>query len=337
MIVRLLLGMLKTVAWLVASGGAAWAVGALFFDFPWPSLRPYAALALTLGFVSAAALLPGSWAKLGAFVGGFLLVLAWWLTLQPSNTRHWQSDVDRTAWARLEGDTVRLHEVRDCDYRTETDYTPRWETRTMRLSQLTGVDVATIYWGSSWIAHVIVSFRFADAPPVCFSIETRMEVGEAYSALAGFYRHYELIYVVADERDVLRVRTNYRPGAHGQGEDVYLYRTTATPAQTRARFLEYLRALNALHDQPRWYNAVTANCLTSIRTQSDPAHRSRWDWRLLLNGNMDQMLYERGDLVTGGLSFPDLKARSLINPAARAAGDSPDFPALIRVGQATIP
>ena len=158
-------------------------------------------------------------------------------------------------------------------------------------------------------------------------------MGESYSALAGFYRRYELIYVVADERDVLRLRTNYRPGAHGQGEDVYLYRTTTTPVQACTRFLEYLDALNALRDHPRWYNAVTANCLTSIRSQTDPAHRNRWDWRLLLDGKMDRLLYERGDLVTGGLTFPELKARSLINPAARAANDSPDFSTLIRAAR----
>lgn len=330
MIARLVLGILKTAAGLVGSGCAAWAVGAIFFDSPWPSWRPFAAVVLVLAFVAAVTLLLGTWSKIGALFGGFLLVLAWWLTVQPSNSRDWQPDAARTAWARIEGDAVTLNDVRHCDYRTETDYTPHWEARTVRLSQLSGVDVATIYWGSPWIAHVIVSFRFADAPPICFSIETRMKVGESYSALAGFYRRYELIYVVADERDVIRVRTNYRQGAHGQGEDVYLYRTTATPGQTRIRFLEYLHALNTLHDHPRWYNAVTANCLTSIRTQSDPAHRNRWDWRLLLNGKMDQLLYERGDLVTGGLAFPALKAHSRINPAARAAGDAPDFSTLIR-------
>jgi len=87
--------------------------------------------------------------------------------------------------------------------------------------------------GSPWISHPIVSFQFADALPLCFSIETRKTIGETYSAIRGFYRQYTLIYVVADERDVIRVRTNYR-----RGEDVYLYRTLASPAQARARFLD---------------------------------------------------------------------------------------------------
>ena len=155
-----------------------------------------------------------------------------------------------------------------------------------------------------------------------------MEVGERYSALAGFFRLYELIYVVADERDVLRVRTNFR-----QHEDVYLYRTAATPAQARIYFLEYLAALNQLHHHPRWYHVVAANCLTSILSQAGPGHRTKWNWRLLINGKVDQLLFERRNLVADGLSFPELKARSLINPAARDAGDSPEFSRLIRAAR----
>ena len=159
-----------------------------------------------------------------------------------------------------------LHNVRNCDYRTETDYTPRWETRTVRLSQLTGIDLAINYWGSPWMAHPIASFQFANAPPLCFFIETRKEIGESYSAIGGFFRQFELIYVVADERDVIRVRTNFR-----RSEDVYLYHTTTPPEKARERFMDYIAALNQLHAHPRWYNAATTNCTTSIRTQ----HASR--------------------------------------------------------------
>ena len=325
MIVDLLLAILEPLAWLVSLVCAAWAVGAVYFDSPWPALRPLGATLLALVFAAAVLSLPGGWHKLAALLAGFGVVLAWWLTLQPSNTREWQPNVARTARAEIDGDVVTLHNVRYCDYRTPTDYTPRWETRTVCLSALTGIDVATVYWGSPWIAHIILSFQFADALPLCFSIETRMEVGEKYSALAGFFRLYELIYVVADERDVLRVRTNFR-----HDNDVYLYRTAATPAHARAYFLEYLRALNQLHDHPRWYHAVRANCLTSILSQSDPTHRTKWDWRLLINGRVDQLLFERRNLIADGLPFPELKARSLINPAARAAGDSPEFSRLIR-------
>ena len=197
------LEIVETVAWPVGLLCAAWTVGAIYFDSPWSSLRTFWATMSAVAFAAAIILLPGGWHKLAALFGGFLVVLAWWLTLKPSNTREWQPNVARTAWAQIEGDLVTLHNVRNSEYRSTTDYTPRWETRTVRLSGLTGIDVATVYWGSPWIAHIILSFQFADVLPVCFSIETRLEVGETYSALAGFFRLYELIYFVADERDVL--------------------------------------------------------------------------------------------------------------------------------------
>lgn len=258
---------------------------------------------------------------------GFIAILGWWLTLAPRNDRNWQPDVAKLAWAEIAGDEVTLHNVRNCDYRTETDYTPRWETRTVRLSQITGIDLALNYWGSPWMAHPILSFQFADTPPVCFSIETRKEAGESCSALGGLHRQFELIYVVADERDVIRVRTNFR-----QGEDVHLYRTTDTPEMARERFMDYIAALNALRAQPRWHNAITTNCTTSIRTQHAAAERAPWDWRILLNGKGDELMFERGMLSTGGLPFAELKARSRINAAVQAADGAPDFSARIRAG-----
>jgi len=254
------------------------------------------------------------------------VVLAWWLTLSPTNDSDWQPDVAQKGWADVQGDEVTFHNVRNCDYRTDTDYTPHWETRTVRLSQITGIDLAIDYWGSPWIAHPIVSFQFADAPPLCFSIETRKKLGQTYSTIGGLYRQFELIYIVADERDVIRVRTNYRK------EDVYLYHTTILPAHARERFLEYIHSLNALRNKPRWYNAITTNCTTSIRTQHPPKERVPWDWRILLNGKGDELMYERHFIVTGGLPFAELKARSLIDTRARAANDSPDFSRLIREG-----
>ena len=166
----------------------------------------------------------------------------------------------RTAWAEIDGDRVTLHNVRSCEYRTETDYTVRWETRVVDLSKLRAVDLAIIYWGPKWMAHTIVSFQFDDALPVAFSIETRLEKGEKYSAIGGLYRRCELIYVCADERNVLRVRTNFR-----EGEEAYLYRTTVTPAEAQQRFLEYLTTLNTMHAKARSYNALTTNCTTTIR------------------------------------------------------------------------
>jgi hypothetical protein len=309
---------------------AAWAFGAIWFDGPFRAGNKIAAVLLAIAFVVTLFFVRPFWRKLGVFTVLFAGVLIWWLTIKPTQDSDWQPDVAQEAWADIQGDKVTLHNVRNCDYRTETDYTARWETRTVRTSQITGVDLAINYWGSPWIAHPIVSFQFADAPPVCFSIETRKKVGQSYSAIEGLYRQFELIYIVADERDVIRVRTNYR-----KGEDIYLYHTTISPAQARERFLEYIHSLDSIRDKPRWYNAVTTNCTTSIRTQHPPGERMPWDWRILLNGKGDELMYERHLIVTGGLPFAELKLRSLINSRAQAANDAPDFSQRIRANLLT--
>jgi Domain of unknown function (DUF4105) len=312
-------------AWMVAVLSAAWACGALYFDLP--AFGTWAAILFVLALLVALVFVRRTLAKLVIVFGAVALVALWWLTLKPSNDRPWQPDVAETAWAEINGDDVTIHNVRNCDYRTETDFTTHWETRTVRLSQITGMDLAIMYWGSPWMAHPIVSFRFADALPLCFSIETRKTIGQEYSAVRGLYRQYTLIYIVADERDSIRVRSKYR-----HGEDVYLYCTLASPAQARVRFLEYVAAINSLRDHPRWYNAITTNCTTNIRTQRPTSQRVRWDWRMLVNGKADEMLYERHVIVTGGLPFSELKQRSLINQRARDADKDPDFSRLIRDG-----
>jgi hypothetical protein len=319
----------RLLIWLVALGCAAWAFGALYYDLPVGKRETEVVALVLLGLVAVRVFVRAPAKRIGVIFVAFALVLAWWLTLKPRNDSPWQPDVAETAWAEITGDDITLYNVRNCDYRTETDYTPRWETRTVRLSQITGIDIAINYWGSPWIAHPIVSFQFADALPVCFSIETRKEIGEDYSAIGGLYRQYELIYIVADERDVIRVRTNYR-----HGEEAYLYRLTVTPAQARERFLEYIHTLNALHERPRWYNAVTTNCTTNIRTQHPAGERLPRDWRILLNGKGDEMMFERHVLATGGLPFAELKKQALINAAAQSADTAPDFSRRIREGRA---
>jgi hypothetical protein len=318
---RFLLVMLAGLACLLAT---AWAAGALYFDLPIAWLRAPLALIYGLAMLAALFFVKGRWRAAGVVAVGFMPVLAWWLMIEPTGDRAWQPDVARRAYADIKGDEITLQDVRNCEYRTETDYTPRWETRVVHLSKLTGVDLAITYWGSPWIAHPIASFQFSDSPPLAFSIETRKAVGQSYSVIAGLYRQYELIYIAADERDVIRLRTNYRAG-----EDVFLYRTTVTPEHGRALLLAYLDRLNRLHERPEFYNQITDNCTTNIRLANIEAQHGKvppWNWRMLLNGKSDELLYERG------LPFAALKEQSLINKRARAADTSTDFSQLIRVG-----
>jgi Domain of unknown function (DUF4105) len=311
--------------WSVLGVATLWAAAALYFDVRISWLRLLLALIYGVGMLAAWILIRRPW-KLTITVVGFLGVLAWWFTLQPSNNRDWLPDAAVLPFAEITGDQIVIHNIRNCDYRAETDYDVHYYDKTFDLDQLRTVDLSLITWGSPHIAHTIVSFGFTNGDYVCFSIETRMEKGEAYSAVKGLFRQFELTYIISDERDVIRLRTNYR-----QGEEVCLYRLQMTPGQGRQLFLDYLQRVNELREHAEWYNALTDNCTTSIRTQRAAADRAPWDWRMLLNGHLDELLYQRGTIVTN-LPFAELKKLSNINARAKAADKAPDFSHQIRKG-----
>ena len=260
----------------------------------------------------------------------FLIPLASFFLMQPSNNRNWQADAAAIPFAEIEGDRIVLHNVRNCDYVTETDFAPRFETRIYDLSKLRSVDLMLTDWGLKYIAHTMVSFGFEGGRYLCFSIETRKETGESYSAVKGFFRQYELMYIAGDERDLVRLRTNFRIG-----EDVYLYRLRVVSLKNVRDFLMgYLNRINQLHEHPEWYNALTQNCMTSafrLARQHAAPGRGNWHWSIILNGFADRHAYENGTIDTS-LPFDELKQVSRINDRARKADKSPDFSTIIRQG-----
>jgi hypothetical protein len=315
------------VLWIFLLAATAWGCAALWFDGP--ASRPVAALLAATYALAAFALLLGVKPRrraYAAFLALFALLLVWWFSLAPSNQRDWQPDVARLPAADVQGDKVTIRNVRNFDYRSESDFTENWETRTYDLSRLRGLDLFVSYWGSPYIAHTFLSWDFDDGQHLVVSIETRKEKGESYSAVRGFFRQYELYYVVADERDVAGVRTNYR------NEDVYLYRLRMPPPRARALLLDYLESINGLSRQPEWYNALKHNCTTTILLHADKIIKGiPHDWRWLANGYLDELLYKEG-AVNRDLPFAELKARSYISPKAKTLPLDGHFSAAIREG-----
>jgi hypothetical protein len=303
-----------------------WAAAALSFDVRVSWLRAPLAVLYLLAVLAVWIRVKGRWRKMGLTAGGFVLVLGWWFSLRPSNDRDWQPDLAVLAYADIEGTKVTVHNIRNCDYRTETDFDVRHYDKTFDLDRIRTAELYMVYWGSPHMAHTMVSFGFQGGDYLCFSIETRKEKGEGYSAVKGLFRQFELVYVAADERDVVRLRTNYR-----QGEEAYLFRLNGSPEQVGVFFLNYLRRLNSLRRWPEWYSALTHNCTTSIRTQRAASDRAPWDWRMLANGHGDELLYERGMIATN-LPLAELKQRAHVNTRARAADKAADFSRLIRQG-----
>jgi hypothetical protein len=322
---------IRALPWVCVLALSVWAVAALYFDLP--RFRLLGAIAYTAIIPSALFFVRGNGWRLAIVLAGFLIVLLWWLSIKPSNDGPWQADVAQTAWAEIDGDVVTIHNYRHCDYRDEFDYTCQWKTKTVRLSDLRGVDVSFINWGIPKIDHMIVSFHFAGDDYVAVSVEMRKEIGQTYSAIRGFFRQYTLIYIFADERDLIRLRTNFRTG-----ERARLYRTKADADYSRRLFLQYLKRANELHQSAEWYNAVSSNCTTNVFAEMVaigplPAGISRFDPRILFSGDADEMLYNAG-YIAGNLPFPLLRAQANIGAAAVAADNSPYFSQLIRAGRA---
>jgi hypothetical protein len=305
----------------------AWAFLAIYYsNLPWAWMR------LTLALAFAAFAVFAVWVTRRrtmqwAFVATFTIVVIWWICIPPSHERPWRREAAVLARAVfIDDDRVLLTGFRNFTYRSVDDFDARYEQREIRLSRMVSVDLFISYWKIGPVAHTFLSFNFDDgAPPVCVSIETRPEVGEAFDPLASMFKQFELIYVVGDERDIVRVRTDHR------NEEVFLYRIRATPEGVRRLFRIYLERINHLADHPEWYHLLSNNCTLNIirYARAAGARPSRFDHRHLLNGLIDRYVYGAG-IVDTSLGFEELRRRSHITDAARAAGNADDFSARIR-------
>ena len=312
------------------AASSLWGTGMLFFAGPGgPTLRAALAIALVVVALLAIGALRWRrwrWRAVAVFAVVLALLGGWWNTMRPSNDRDWQPEVARLPEATIEGELVTVHNIRNFDYRTETDFTRRYYDRTFDLRRLDRMDLVAVYWMGPAIAHLFLTFGFS-GDYLAISIEARKERGEGYSSLGGFFRQYELIYVVGDERDLIRLRTNYRKAPP---ETVYLFQVHGPIENGRRLFLDYVRAINDLRARPRFYNTLTTNCTNVIflHTRVNPGHPP-FSWKILLSGYAPEYAYETGRLDRS-LPFEELRRRSQINAVARAAGQDPDFSRRIR-------
>jgi hypothetical protein len=263
---------------------------------------------------------------LAAFAAAFAALLSWWVRLAPSNDRIWADDVSRMATGTVDGGRVTIHNVRNFEWHSRTHYAQAWETRHYDLDQLRSVDMIMSHWTGPAIAHMLISFGFGDADHVVFSVEIRRRKGQLFSEIGGFFKEFELIVIAADERDVIRVRTNVR------GEDAYLYRLELPAAAMRSLFLGYIDEINLLARSPRFYNTITVNCTTLVyHMMTRIVGRLPFSYRLLFSGYLPAYVYRVGGLDRR-FSLRELREGGRISQRARQAGDRADFSALIRQG-----
>jgi hypothetical protein len=326
--VRVATGLLVACGLTVITG---WGVLAIYYsDLNTMELRvALAALFGVLGLATIASLVQRRWRRwaLAGFALSFAVLLGWWGSITPSNDRNRKPEVAVLPYATMDGNRVTVHNIRNFDYRSETDFTPAYYDKTFDLDKLESVDLVASYWTGPAIAHVFLSFGFGANDYLAISIERRDERGEDYSTVKGLFKQYELFYVVADERDVIRLRTNYR---RDPPEDVFLYRVQGTRENGLRVLREYLREINSLRVRPQFYNTLATNCTGNIwlHARVNPGHVP-YSWKVLASGYVPEYLYEQGRLDTR-LPFAELKRRGHINALAQAADQAPDFSTRIR-------
>jgi hypothetical protein len=260
---------------------------------------------------------------LGGFAVAFAALLVWWSLIPPTNDREWADDVSRLATGTIDHNLVTLHDVRNFDWRSDTDYTARWEARTYDLNRLETVDMIMSYWRGPAIAHMLVSFGFDDGSHVVFSVEIRRKKNEAFSEIGGFFKQFELSIIAADENDIIRVRTNVR------GEDDYLYRVRLSRANMRSLFVAYVEHANSLVKVPRFYNTVTVNCTTLVyHMMKRIVGRLPFDYRVVFTGYLPEYVYQVGGLDQR-YPLAELRARGRITDRAKQANFA-DFSSEIR-------
>ncbi len=329
---RVLVRLLRIAAWTAVAPLVALltALAALFLHFsplPWAPVRTALAAGFVLAVVGAFIFLRPRVKALGVFALLFGGVWMWYTLIPASNDRQWQPDVARTAYAQFKGDLVTVHNVRNFRYRAVDDYDEAWETRSYDLSGLRTLDFLFSYWGPTNIAHTMLSFGFEDGSYLCLSVEVRKEVGETYAPVRSFFKHFELIYILGDERDLVALRTNHRL------EETYLFPRPFTPGQIRALLEDILRRVNSLHTRPEYYATIRDNCTTSLighinKIRDEPVKMSL---SVLMNGWLPRMAYEQGTMPTDA-PFEEVMQRFAISERGRAYGDGPDYSTRIREG-----
>jgi Domain of unknown function (DUF4105) len=287
-----------------------WSIPSLYYILPWEWVKVTSAVTFALGCPVALIFIKPRRRTFLIIAGLTFAITIWQQSIPPSNDRDWMESVGRLPAISVVGNEVQIDNIRDFDYRSETDFTPRYYNRKFKLNEIRTLDYILSYWdGNKAIAHSMFSFGFQNGDYLTVSVETRLSKSDKQSFLNGLFNQYELIYILADERDVLRLRTNFRK------EQVYVYRVKAEHVLLQKIFAEIIQRAAELEHRPRFYNTLKHNCLTTLQADLRRAQGKKYhlDYRFILNGYSDELLFDTDVLINEGFPFKQLKQHRHIN------------------------
>ena len=244
---------------------------------------------------------------------------------QASNERDWSPEMEQVPSASLEAGVVTLKNIRHNTYVSEDDFVVEYFDRKFNLSEIQSVDYIVVPFKIKQIAHTMLSFGLQDGTYLTVSIEVRKEKGERYNPVLGMGRKFELMYLVGDERDLIRLRTEHRDA------QVYVYPSVAAPEHAQALFLDVMERANQLALDPEFYHSIRNNCTTNLagHVNEISSKKIRYGWRVLLPGLSAKYAYDLG-LLDNRIPFEELTELALVNDLALEHRDAADFSQKIR-------
>lgn len=285
--------------------------------------RSQLAWAWGIGWLGLHTLTACSFWSLASFAVAFAVLLVAWLSIPACKNLTWEPWYARQSRGDIEGDTLTIRELRNFRWSSRSDFTGGWETRTFDLTEVKALDFVTSSWGQAGVVHTLACFWFGGSDYLALSVETRLERGEDQNPIKGLFKQYELIYLFADERDVLALRTNVRL------EETRIFPTTLDPGQVRRVLEGAVREANALGDRPRFYNTVWRNCTTGFLPILEGEHALGFDLSKILNAGFDKFGIEQG-LIDTDLDVLRAREHFAADELGRATQDLESFSMRVR-------
>jgi hypothetical protein len=268
----------------------------------------------------------------GAVGAAFILAAAffiWQWFLQAPTEGDWQGPLAVQAHADFNGDQVTIKNIRNFRYKSEYDFDANYYDQTFDLNKISKIwYIVEPFENRNYAAHTFLSFEFSDGKFITISIEARKKKGQDYSLILGMFKTYPLMYIAADERDSIYMRTSVRQN------EVYLYPAKATPEQARLLFVDMLLKMNELAEKPTWYNTFTANCTSAIADHINkiwPGRLPKFLWQAWITGYAEKMVFENG-LIETDLNLQEARKKYFITNKSNGVGDAPDYSQKIREG-----
>lgn len=243
-------------------------------------------------------------------ISNLALEMKTYSTIKPTHEKDWNIDHAKLPHAEINGDMIKIYNIRNFKYKDETIISPDFYNKTFDLKKLSKVYYVVSHFANfNGIAHTFLSFEFDDDKYISLSIEARRtKKQKEYSLLKGFFKQYEMIYVLGDENDILKVRTNIRK------ERVHFYPVNATPQKVREMFLAIIKRVNKIYTEAEFYNTADNNCTNNLvnHVVEITNHKIPWSYKIFLPGYSDKLAYQMNFIPTDK-SFREIKKRYLID------------------------